>query len=92
MNDVPLKEYLDASIKDIRESIKVAYASMEKRLDGMNEFRDTLKDQAGKFVTREELDARLETVNKNRKDNTTLILSLVGIAIAILGLISRFVK
>jgi len=27
---------------------------MEKRLDGMNEFRDTLKDQSGSFLTKSE--------------------------------------
>jgi hypothetical protein len=35
--------------------VDTAKESMEKRLDGMNEFRDALKDQASRFVTRTEL-------------------------------------
>jgi dihydroxyacid dehydratase/phosphogluconate dehydratase len=29
-------------------------ATMDTRLDGMNEFRDTLRDQSAQFVTRDE--------------------------------------
>lgn len=36
-------------IKD--DNIKNAYASMDKRLDGMNEFRETLKDSNSTYVT-----------------------------------------
>lgn len=36
-------------IKD--ENIKTAYASQDKRLDGMNEFRDALKDSNATYVT-----------------------------------------
>jgi hypothetical protein len=38
-----------------RDALLTATIAMEKRLDGMNEFRDTLRDQAGSFVTRTEL-------------------------------------
>jgi hypothetical protein len=37
------------------EATKVALAANEKRLDGMNEFRSTLRDQNSTFVTRTEL-------------------------------------
>lgn len=36
-------------IKD--EHIKTAYAAQDKRLDGMNEFRDALKDSNATYVT-----------------------------------------
>lgn len=36
-------------IKD--DNIRNAYASMDKRLDGMNEFRETLKDSNSTYVT-----------------------------------------
>lgn len=63
---VTMKEYVDmqsdlnkqlteAQFKNIQDNITKATASMDKRLDGMNEFRDTLKDQAGTFITRMEL-------------------------------------
>lgn len=40
-------------IKD--ENIKAAYTAQDKRLDGMNEFRDALKDSNKTYVTRSEL-------------------------------------
>ena len=40
---------------------------MQKRLDGMNEFRDTLKDQASRFVTRDEMAIKLDLINEQLK-------------------------
>ncbi len=41
--------------------------ALTKRLEGMNEFRDTLKDQAGRFVTMEVLDAKLANLQAQLK-------------------------
>lgn len=38
-------------------ALSVVLTAMDKRLDGMNEFRDTLRDQAGRFMQREEYQA-----------------------------------
>lgn len=43
-------------IESQREALRVALASNDKRLDGMNEFRAALSDQAGQMVTRAEFD------------------------------------
>jgi hypothetical protein len=39
-------------------AVDKASAELRARLDGMNEFREALKDQATRFVSREELEAR----------------------------------
>ncbi len=56
---VPLQTFLERIIeirfKGIEKATDIAKEGMEKRLDGMNEFRETLKDQASNFVTRTEL-------------------------------------
>jgi len=49
------RDYIDVRIHDLRMAIDQARASMERRLDGMNEFRDSLKDQSEKFASREGL-------------------------------------
>lgn len=49
------KQHAETQFKNIQDGIAKATASMDKRLDGMNEFRDTLKDQAGTFITKSEL-------------------------------------
>ena len=48
-----------------KTALDAAHTSMEKRLDGMNEFRDQLKDQAAKFVTREEMISTLKSIQAN---------------------------
>ena len=60
---IPLERHFDKIIdiryEAIQDATELARKAMEKRLDGMNEFRDTLKDQAGKFVTRSEVIAAI---------------------------------
>lgn len=63
---VTMKEYVDmqaelnrkmadAQFENIKDNVEKATGTLDKRLDGMNEFRDTLKDQASTFITRAEL-------------------------------------
>jgi hypothetical protein len=52
---VSLKQYIDALSAARDEALHAALAANEKRLDGMNEFRQTLKDQQATYVTRVEL-------------------------------------
>lgn len=58
---VSLKEYFEetcrAKMDAHDKALTLARDSMEKRLEGMNEFREQLKDQASRFITRTEHDA-----------------------------------
>jgi hypothetical protein len=56
----------DAKFKHIEEDTAKALASNDKRLDGMNEFRNTLKDQSAKFATKDELEPRLKQLEECR--------------------------
>lgn len=87
---ITLREYFDLELSNVRKSVDIAYDSMEKRLEGMNEFRETLKDQASRFITRAEMEAKIEILDKNRKDSTSLVLATAGIIISVLSLLSRF--
>lgn len=49
------QKFIDVQIQNINDNVGRANAAMEKRLDGINEFRGQLKDQAGTFITRAEL-------------------------------------
>jgi hypothetical protein len=72
-NPDSLKEYFSSEIKGLETRMDDKFdsvtqvtensrAAMEKRLEGMNEFRDQLKDQATKFVTRDELNIQLKAI------------------------------
>ena len=57
--DVTLKEQIDTRITALEKATEIAANAMERRLEGMNEFRDQLKDQASRFVTRDEMDIQV---------------------------------
>jgi hypothetical protein len=65
---VSLKEYVDLRFADNLRALEKAERELSKRLEGMNEFRDALKDQAGTFVTREALDLKMGGLQKEVND------------------------
>jgi len=53
--------------KHIDEATNLARIGMERRLEGMNEFRDALKDQTARMATRLELEAFGKDVRELRE-------------------------
>jgi DNA repair exonuclease SbcCD ATPase subunit len=66
--DVPLKEHIESRLQAIEKSIAVADDVMQSRLAGMNEFRDTLRDQATKFITRDEVGILLQPIQNTLEE------------------------
>ena len=64
-----------------------AEVATEKRLEGVNEWRRTYEDLTQGFITKSEFNAKWETIQQNRKDNTSLIIALLGITLAIASFI-----
>lgn len=103
---VSLKEYFDSRIESINESTTLARNAMEKRLEGMNEFRDALKDQTNKFVTRQEMtdsmlriseDIRIlreskATIEGKASQNAMIATLIVAVGGLIVGTVSLFKK
>lgn len=61
-----LKEILTQRIDHQQTALNLAAAALEQRLDSMNLFREQLRDQAARFVTRSEVD-----LMAGRRDETT---------------------
>lgn len=57
-----LANLMDTKFKNLDRATSEARISMDKRLDGMNEFRETLKDQAGQFLTIKEFNSQNEKI------------------------------
>jgi hypothetical protein len=55
---VPLRDYVDVRFTDIEKARVTAEAQLNMRLESMNEFRSSLKDQASTFLTRTEYEAK----------------------------------
>jgi len=64
-SEIGLKEYFEARLAALEKAIETARVGMEKRLDGMNEFRDALKDQNARSPSREEVERRIDVVEAN---------------------------
>jgi hypothetical protein len=63
-----LKEYLNVQIEALKHATLIAKESMEKRLDSMNEFRETLKDQTNSFIPRQEYKESIFSLQKQVDD------------------------
>ncbi len=101
-----VREYVDIRFQQAERSTDLARSEMERRLEGMNEFRDTLKDQAARFVTREELNAQLVRVDeairslelsraelKGKASQTSVMITLFLSAVGLaMGLINLLLK
>lgn len=53
-----LKEYFERRLVDLDKAVTKAEAAHEKRLEGMNEFRNQLNDQQKTFISRDYYDAQ----------------------------------
>lgn len=62
---VSLREHFDLQVSSLEKATVLAAHSMEKRLEGMNEFREQLKDQASRFIVREEFTVVVENIQKD---------------------------
>jgi hypothetical protein len=92
-----LKELLESRISALEKSITVAYAAMERRLEGMNEFRESLKDQTARFVTKDEFnrlqdEVKTLTAFKNTVQGRNSIAIFIALAGLIVAIIAIFIK
>ena len=110
MTDIALRDYFERLLGEAdrryeqrfaasEQAVSKAERSMANRLDGMNEFRDALKDQASRMATREELSRLDQSVQilqqaKSNLDGRLVVLaSIPGMAIAvILWALSRLLR
>ena len=94
-----LKEYIEAlfaekdkqialALTSAEKAVTKAEAATDKRLAGMNEFRDALSDQTKTFASAERVDGlqqrldKLEGRSSGLKDSWGWLVGIAGIAIA----------
>lgn len=62
MSDISLKDYFEQRFDMLEKDMNKASIQMDKRLEGMNEFRSALKDQAAKYLTKDEFSIQHQRV------------------------------
>ncbi len=71
-----MKDMVEAAFETSKEAVAKAETSVDKRLEGMNEFRDQLSEQANNFVTKDSLGSLVEKlevqIDRNREDLDSL--------------------
>jgi hypothetical protein len=93
---VSWRDYVDTRILALEQATNLAAKTLEKRLEGMNEFREALKNQASLFITRSEMELEIEKMEKdirvlreskaNLEGKASQISVVIALAISILGL------
>jgi hypothetical protein len=84
---------IDAAFAASKEAVAKAEAATERRLEGMNEFRDALQDRETRFVNVDQHEAMREILNgvvarlDRIEGKSSGISSSWGIVVAIIGLI-----
>jgi hypothetical protein len=90
---ITLKEYVLALLRERDEAVRTALASLDKLLDGMNEFRQTLTDQARGFMPRAEAELRLKALEDQGQKRAgfsggwAVAVVVVGVVSLVVGLI-----
>jgi len=78
-----IDRYFQSKIDAINNDVNKAEIALSKRLEGMNEFRDTLKDQAAHLATRLEVSQQITAVDDRLKSLELLRSNVEGKAVVI---------
>jgi hypothetical protein len=100
-----LKDYFQAKLDGIDKATVLREIALDKRLETMNEFRGSLKDQQGSFVTRNEYEVAVRDIRDLRESraklegkadqsyvNRVLFISILGIIVSIVAIIIHLIK
>ncbi len=102
MNDVTLKEYLEALLnerekrtnqleQDAKEALNKASIALEKRLDLLNEFRAQAADEASKYARREDLDTLKERMDISQ-GGRAMLTATISVMLALVSIAVTFIR
>lgn len=100
-----LVEQVDLRFENIKESTAREVVTMSARLELLNEFRNSMKDQAATYLTRATFEARMEALMqkiealetyRNRSEGKSAAMSAVisitiGVVVTLINILMRFV-
>jgi hypothetical protein len=107
---VPLQEHLEKMMElqfnGMDTAINLARESMEKRLDTMNEFRDSLRDQASRFLPKAEFEAsqiritdEIKILNRSKdilsgkaSQNSVILFGIISVTALVVGIMDLLVR
>jgi hypothetical protein len=86
-----LEEKMDLHFKLNAEALNKAETATNIRLENMNEFRSSLRDQQANFLTRGEYDSKHEALLAKIESLQKITYTIMG-GLALLEIILRFIK
>jgi len=105
-NMISIKEYFDTKLDALEKSICLSRDTLNARLESMNEFRESLKDQTTSFFTRKEhefyaekIETQLRSLELSRavlegkaSQKTMNITLILSILSLAIGIVALFIK
>jgi hypothetical protein len=79
-NGVSLQQYFESRLREVKNIHEAYIKTLEKRLDGMNEFREALREQSNRMITKDEHKASLSILGKIENDVQSLELTRAEMA------------
>ena len=84
---VTLREYFEEKFRLQDKAIELSREAIDRRLETMNAFREQINRIEGTLVTTKELDAKLEALERGKRDNLALIVSVLALLSGVIGII-----
>ena len=92
LNTLAVSDLSKATTDSIEKSTNLAKEDMERRLEGMNEFRTQLKDQTATFINRGEYDTKHQLLLDSLNNLSKIIYMGLGGVLVLEFLFKFFVK
>jgi hypothetical protein len=77
-----LEKRIDLHVKYQQDAVARAATELRERLAAMNEFREQLREQAAKFVTRNEMELHFEAISTRFRWGVGTLLALITLILS----------
>lgn len=90
MSDVDIKSYIDQRLHDLEARLAEQRADLGARLNGMNEIREAMRDQAATMATRDHLEEVKERITDLRIHAASVSAVVAVVVSALIAVASSF--
>ena len=84
-----LENQIEEKANSLEKAVVLASRELERRLDVLNHFKEDNRNITATFITRKEIDLILERIDKDKRSDIAMWLSLAAIGIAVIRIFMK---